>query len=355
MKALTFQGVRSLRFEDVPDPTIENDGDAIVGVDIAAICGSDLHPYHGREPGLDVGTVMGHEFAGRVVATGRAVRSLHVGDRVVSPFTTSCGRCFYCSEGLTSRCVSGQLFGWREGGLGLHGGQASLVRVPFADTTLFAVPEDLPLELALLLGDTLATGYHCAKMAGVSRKGVYAVIGCGPVGLMAVLSAGELGADKVFALDNVAERLARAAELGANAIDVAAQDSRLWIREATQGRGVDGVLEAVGSPEAGALAFDLVRPGGTISVVGVHHESVFPFSPAQAYDKNLTFRIGRCPARGLMEALMPLARRRGADISGILTHRVPLSSGVEAYDLFDRKRNGCIKVALTEKIPGSML
>ena len=165
MKAITYQGVESVRYEEVPDPAIEEDGDALVEVEIAAICGSDLHVYHGRETGLDVETVMGHEFAGRVVATGSSVGGLHTGDRVVSPFTTCCGRCFYCSEGLSARCASGQLFGWVESGAGLHGGQASLVRVPLAATTLFKIPDDLESGEALVLGDVLPTGYHCATMA----------------------------------------------------------------------------------------------------------------------------------------------------------------------------------------------
>jgi threonine dehydrogenase-like Zn-dependent dehydrogenase len=347
MKAITYQGVESVRYEEVPDPAIEKDGDALVEVEIAAICGSDLHVYHGRETGLDVETVMGHEFAGRVVATGSNVSGLHTGDRVVSPFTTCCGRCFYCSEGLSARCASGQLFGWVEQGAGLNGGQASLVRVPLAATTLFKIPDDLDSGEALLLGDVLPTGYHCATMAGVSSCGTYVVIGCGPVGLMAVLAARELGAGRLYAVDSIAERLSRAARFGATVIDARRDDPNEIVREATGGRGADAVLEAVGSPEAGRLAFELIRPGGTISTVGVHHEAGFPFSPGQAYDKNLTYRTGRCPARSLMETLVPLVRRRRADLAGIFTHRVPLSRGPEAYEIFDRKQDGCIKVALT--------
>jgi threonine dehydrogenase-like Zn-dependent dehydrogenase len=349
VKALTYHGPGSVRYEDAPDPAIVDPADAIVRVEATAICGSDLHVYEGRERGLDQGTVLGHEFAGRIVAAGPGVDAalLAIGNRVVSPFTTSCGRCFYCARGLTARCTGGRLFGWVEDGLGLHGGQAALVRVPMAAATLFSVPDDLPLDLALFLGDVLATGYHGATLAGAGPGVVCAVIGCGPIGLAGVVCARELGAEAVFALDTVPERLALAARFGATAVDAAHGDVAQVVRAATDGRGADAVLEAVGAPSAGKLAFDLVRPGGTIAVVGVHHETAFAFSPQGAYDKNLTYRTGRCPARGLMDAVLPIARRRGEDLAAIVTHRLPLAEGPAAYVLFAAKRDGCIKVVLT--------
>ncbi len=317
-----------------------------MAVRLAAICGSDLHVWHGRETGLDPGTVMGHEFLGEVVDIGAGVSRIHRGDLVVSPFSTSCGACFFCLHGLPGRCTSGQLFGWIERGAGLEGGQAELVRVPLADSTLLPLPRDLAPEAGLLLGDVLATGYHCAVMGGASPEAVCAVVGCGPIGLMAILSARELGADRVLAVDTVAERRAFAARLGAEPIDPGSGNLAERIRNETGGRGVDVVLEAAGSPDATRLAFDLVRAGGTISAVGVHHEAAFPFSPGQAYDKNLTYRIGRCPARHYMERLLPVARRRQDDLCALLTHRVPLEQGIDAYRRFDEKRDGCIKVAL---------
>lgn len=347
MKALTYHGPGSVRFEDVPDPAIVEPTDAIVRVEATAICGSDLHVYEGRERGLDEGTVLGHEFAGRVVAVGSAVASLAVGDRVVSPFTTSCGACFYCARGLTARCVAGRLFGWVEKDEGVQGGQAELVRVPLAATTLFPVPGDVELDLALLLGDVLATGHHGASLAGAAPGVVCVVIGCGPVGLTAVLCARELGAAAVFALDTVPERLALAERFGAKAVDARGEDAAGIVRLATAGRGADAVLEAVGSPSAGRLAFELVRPGGTIAVVGVHHETGFAFSPGQAYDKNLTYRTGRCPARGLMETVLPVARKRRAELAAIVTHHLPLSEGSGAYAIFSAKRDGCVKIVLS--------
>jgi threonine dehydrogenase-like Zn-dependent dehydrogenase len=346
MRALTYHGVRDLRVETVSDPSLLAPTDAIVAVRLAAICGSDLHVWHGRETGLDAGTVMGHEFLGEVVELGREVSGLKRGDLVVSPFTTSCGACFYCRHGLPARCTRGQLFGWVERGAGLHGGQAELVRVPLADTTLFPVPPGLAPEAGLLLGDVLATGWHAAVMGGVSPGAVCAVVGCGPVGLMAVVAAHELGAERIFALDTVPERLALAARFGATPVDLKQQDPVAVLRDATEGRGADAVLEAVGSPEATTLAFDLARPGGTLAAVGVHHEAAFPFSPGAAYDKNLTYRIGRCPVRHYMERLLPVAQRREAELAALFTHQLPLDQSPEGYRIFDGKTEGCIKVAL---------
>ena len=345
MRALTFQGVGDVRYQETPEPVLLDERDAIVRVELAGLCGSDLHVYHGRESGIDRGTVMGHEFVGRVLELGAAVRGLAAGDRVACPFTTSCGACYYCSRGLSARCVAGRLFGWVQEGAGLHGGQATFVRVPLADTTLFRLPDDVDLPEALLLCDVLPTGDYCATMAEVDAGCSVVVLGCGPVGLMAVIAARERGAEHVHAVDSVDERLARATALGATPVDLRRDDPVVVIRRATDGRGADAVLEAVGSPQAGRLAFDLVRPGGVISAVGVHHEAAFPFSPAEAYDRNLTWRIGRCPARSLMEGLLPLLRRRRRDLAALITHRVPLSDGREAYTLFDAKRDGCIKVA----------
>jgi len=350
MRALTFQGKRRLRCESVPEPQLLDRGDAIVKVLRAGICGSDMHVYHARETGLDLGTVMGHEFVGEVIEVGPDVSGFAVGDLVLSPFTTSCGSCFYCRMGLTSRCESGQLYGWVEQGLGLHGAQAEYVRVPLAQTTLMPLPEGVSLEEALLLCDVLPTGFFCAAQARIEADGVDVVVGCGPVGLMGIVGALELGAKTIFAIDSVPERLLLAEKLGARVIDFSTQDPRQVVREATQGRGADAVLEFVGSRAAGRTAFDLVRPGGVISVVGVHTDTNFSFSPAEAYDKNLTYHVGRCPARHLAPTLVPLVQSKRYDLSAVITHRLPLTEGVAGYDLFDQKRDGCIKVVL---VPGS--
>ncbi|MCZ6747277.1 MAG: alcohol dehydrogenase catalytic domain-containing protein, partial [Acidobacteria bacterium] len=183
MQALTWHGREDIRLTEVPEPVLREDGDVVVEVELAGICGSDLHVYHEREKGIDPGTVMGHEFVGRVVSTGGGVRTLRPGDRVFSPFTTSCGSCWACRRGLTCRCTRGQLFGWVAGGVGLQGSQAGQVRVPLADATLMHLPDDLHAEEGLLLGDVLATGAYCAERAEVDADGLFVVLGCGPVGL----------------------------------------------------------------------------------------------------------------------------------------------------------------------------
>ncbi len=346
MNGLVFHGVRDVRVEAVDDPRIVEPEDAIVRVERAAVCGSDLHIWHGRERGLDPGTVLGHEFVGRVVETGREVRTLGPGARVVSPFTTSCGSCFFCRDGLTARCTRSQIYGWIEGGHGLHGAQAELVRVPLADSTLVRIPDAIPAETALLLADVLPTGWYCAERAGVGPGGTYAVVGCGPVGLMAVVAARALGAEVVWAIDSVPERLAQAERFGGVPLSFARDDAAAIVREATDGRGVDAVLEAVGNATSHRTALELVRPGGTISVVGVHTESGFPFTPAELYDRNLTYRVGRCPARRLLEPLLAWVLAGRDDVGAVFTHRMPLAGAVEAYRLFDGKVDGCIKVAL---------
>ena len=346
MKAITFRGERRLTYEEVDDPRIVEPTDAIVRIELAAVCGSDLHVYHGRERGLDSGTVMGHEFVGEVVERGPGAASLAVGTKVFCPFTTSCGACYFCRTGLTSRCESGQLFGWVEAGAGLHGGQAEQVRVPLAASSLMAIPADLSPEIGLLLGDVLSTGWFCAEQAGIEPGGIYVVLGCGPVGLCAILAARELGAEQMYAVDRVPERLELARRLGATTIDLDGEDPLSVVLDATAGRGADAVLEGVGNEPAHRLAYDLLRPGGTISVVGMHTEARFAFTPAETYDKNLTYRVGRCPARRMMEQLLPRVRSLAADPAAIITHRLPLADGVEAYRIFDEKRDGCVKVVL---------
>ncbi len=346
MKALTFRSPFDVRCEEVAEPRLEEPGDALVRIELAAICGSDLHVYRGVEAGLDPGTVLGHEFLGTVVAAGAAVERFQVGERVVSPFSTSCGTCFYCASGLTSRCEKSQLFGWVERGRGLHGAQAELVRVPLADSTLVRVPDGVPLAEALLAGDVLSTGLHCAENAGIRAGDVAVVLGCGPVGLAGLIGARELGAAHVFALDLVPERLRLAERFGAEPVHLLEANPLARVRERTSGRGADVALELVGRPEATRLAFELVRPGGTISAAGVHNEERFAFSPGEAYLKNLTYRAGRAPARAYMERTLAWVSTRRFDLSPLFSHRLALAEGPRGYDMFERKLEGCTKVLL---------
>jgi len=345
MRALVFEGVEKVAAATVSDPGIVSPTDVIVRVEAAGLCGSDLHVYRGRERGLDAGTVLGHELMGSVVAVGSAVRRFGVGERVVAPFSTACGVCFYCRHGLSARCVEGALFGWVEAGRGLQGAQAELVRVPLADTTLLRAPDGVPAEEALLAGDVLATGWFGAESGGATAGSVVAVVGCGAVGLMAIAAALELGAERVLAIDPTSDRRRLAARFGGEAMtpDEAVERAR----DATSGRGADVVVEAVGSPQATRLAWELVRPGGTISALGVHTEPALAVPPGALYDKNLTYRAGRCPARSLMPRLLSLVASRRWPLSELVSHRLPLADGPAAYAAFDRREEGWTKVVFT--------
>ncbi|MGI9517944.1 MAG: alcohol dehydrogenase catalytic domain-containing protein [Pirellulaceae bacterium] len=341
MNGVCFRNIEEVACIELPDPVIEDPGDALVRVEMAGLCGSDLHPFFGREQGLEPGTVMGHEFVGQVVETGLAATRHPVGTRVAAPFTTNCGTCYFCQRGLTSRCVESELFGWRSSGSGLHGGQAELVRVPNANGTLMDL-QDKPAEIGLLLGDNLSTGYYCAEMAGTGPEGVFGVIGCGTVGLLCVLSCFARGATRVLAMDPQPQRLARAGELGAETFSDAAA-FRAAVFEATEGRGADAVMEVVGLPAAQELAFQCLRPGGIMSVIGCHCTPNFTFSPVDAYDKNLTYRTGRCPARHYMGRLDDVVKRHESELMSLVTHRFTLDQGIEAYDVFANRKDGCIK------------
>jgi threonine dehydrogenase-like Zn-dependent dehydrogenase len=346
MKALTFLAIEKVGYESIPEPSIIAPGDVIVKVSHCAICGSDLHVFHGREQGIDTHTAMGHEFAGEVVEAGKEVRSLRKGDKVMSPFTTSCGKCFYCRTGLTCRCIYSQLFGWVEKGSGLQGGQCEYVRVPLADSTLVKVPDGVSAKQALVLGDIMSTGFYAAKQALIHGGETCAVIGCGPVGLMAVLGAIHYGAERVYAIDSLPERLKMASQFGAIPLLANHPDQKQIIGDATDGRGVDASLEAVGSASAVKLAFDLVRPGGVVSSVGVCNDPAFPFAPVDAYNKNLTYKSGRCPARSMIDELLPVMISKKYPVEKIFTHEMKLREGVRAYDIFANKKESCLKVIL---------
>lgn len=355
MKALTFQGTENVELRnDVDEPVLQSDSDVIVAVHRAGLCGSDLHQYHGRES-VRRGTVPGHEFFGEVVAVGTAVRQFRVGDFTFAPFTTSCGGCFFCRDGLSSRCESGQLFGYLpptgevDSGSGIQGAQAEFVRVPLADSTLLS-SKGLSPEQALLLGDNFTTGFFCADQAAIRPDGISVVIGCGSVGLSAIVAARHLGARTVIAVDPVPSRRLRAVALGATA--VSPEEAAMRIEELaakTRQIGADSVLEAVGHPSAQKLAFDLIRPGGVISSVGVHTREHFSFSPTGAYDRNVTYRTGRCPVRSYLDRILRLVAAGDLmiPVEQIVTEsRLPLSQGAEAYRRFASRADDCVKILL---------
>lgn len=348
MQGVCFKSVERVVSQVIPDPQIIEPGDAIVRVSMAGLCGSDLHPFFGREVGLDAGTVMGHEMVGEIIELGPAAKSqgnLAVGDRVFTPFSTNCGECYYCKSGLSSRCLSGQLFGWVENEQGLAGCQSEFVRVPMANSTLMKAPEGLTNESALLLGDNFSTGFYCAEMAGIRPGGTYVVIGCGTVGQLCVIAARSMGAEKVFAIDLVPERREQVERLGA--IALAPDKSALeTIKQATDGRGADAVMELVGLPTAQEFAFAAVRAGGILSVIGCHCTPNFVFSPVDAYDKNLTYRTGRCPARHYMNQLTQRVVAGEFDLSPFITHRFGVNEAERAYEVFAGRQDGCLKAVL---------
>jgi len=346
MRALTFGGKEIIDYSTVRDPELLHPSDAIVKITMAGICGSDLHVYHGREIGLDHGTVMGHEFTGVVEEAGSDVKKFKKGARVLSPFTTSCGECFYCLIGLTCRCEKGNLFGWVQNGHGLHGAQAGYIRVPMADATLLPLSADLSEKKGLLLGDVFSTGYFCADNVGIKPGAVYAVIGCGPVGLMTIVAAKHLGAEKLFAIDVIPERLTKAEKFGAIPLNPSLTDVKEEIFNNSYGRGADAVMEVAGGDRTLKLAIDLIRPGGTISSVGVHTTNNFSFAPGEAYDKNLTYKSGRCPARYYSEKLLHEQLPQRYAIQDIITHQFSLREGAKAYEVFDKKMDNCIKAIL---------
>ena len=345
MRAITFQEPEVVLFETIDDPIIENHSDVIVKTTLCGVCGSDMHVFHGRETGIDKCTAMGHEFVGEVVEVGSNASKLSIGDRVMAPFTTSCGHCYFCRMGLTSRCVKSQLYGWRENGFGLHGGQAEYVLVPNAQHSLMAIPDDVSDISALMLGDNFSTGYFCADQAHCQGKSV-AVLGCGSVGLFATMAAISMGASKVFAIDNIAARLAKAEEFGATPLNFEDNNLIEAVHVQTEGRGVDAVLDAVGNSSASRLAYDIVSPGGIISTVGVCTDPTFAFSPAQAYDKNLTYKVGRCPARHYMEKLLPFVEAEKFNLESVVTHKLSLENGPDAYEMYTKKSDDCIKIVL---------
>ena len=346
MRGLTLDGIRQVSYRtDLRDPSIQADGDAIVAVDRAGLCGSDLHPYEGREA-VRFGLVPGHEVVGEVIATGAAVSGFAPGDRVLVPFTTSCGRCRACRSGLSSRCTSGALFGFAPPGAetvpGLHGGQAELLRVPLADTTLVAVPAGVTDEQALLLSDTFPTGWYAAERAEIRPGDPVVVVGAGAVGLCAVAAAFALGAQAVLAIDPVEGRRHRAADLGAT---TAAPGDALAAGRAFAADGVGSVIEAAGTGAAQALAFSMVRPGGTLSVIAVQTADRLAFTPVDAYDVNLTVRLGRAPVRSLLDRILPRVAA-GLDVPAgiIISHpRVALDEGPAWYRRFAAREPGLVK------------
>lgn len=389
MKALTWQGKRKIEYSEVPDPVIKEPTDAIIEVTSTGICGSDLHLYEVMGPYLEPGDVLGHEPMGVVVETGAEVSNLKVGDRVVIPFGIACGSCFMCDRGLQSQCETTQV---RDEGMGaalfgytrlygqVAGGQAEYLRVPQAQYGPIVVPAGPADDRFVFLSDVLPTAWQAVEYAAVPDGGTLAVIGLGPIGDMAARIGLHRGY-RVIGIDLVPERLSRSQARGVETLtysdDVAEQ-----VRQLTNGRGPDSVIDAVGmeahgSPKAQAahklvglmpsglaekmmetvgvdrlaafyLAIDLVRRGGTISLSGVYGGAADPLPMLTMFDKQITLRMGQGNVRRWVDDILPLLTDDDPlGVDGFATHRLPLSEGPAAYEMFQKKQDGAVKVLLT--------
>ena len=346
MKALRYYGTRDVRYEAMDDPAPQSARDAIVQVSACSICGSDLHIYHGHGFSEDVGFCVGHEAVGEVVEVGSAVSRIKVGDKVMLPAAVGCGACRSCLAGNVANCEfnAGSCYGLSAG---LQGSQADAVRVPAADMNAVKVPDGISMDQALMMTDALATAWYGARRAEIVPGSSVAVIGLGPIGLMAVEAAFVMGAGVVYAIDPIAERRALAAEAGAVALHP--QDALEMIREATQGRKVECVIEVVGSDATVDLALRLVARRGTVSVIGVQQSKRYAFPLERAFAAGLTFRAGTCSVPEELPALFPLVQSGRLKPEKYISHRLPLSEGAEAYQLFEAREAGALKMVL---VPG---
>jgi threonine dehydrogenase-like Zn-dependent dehydrogenase len=391
MKALTWHGKRDVRVDDVPDPKIEKPTDAIVRITTTAICGSDLHLYEVMGPFMGEGDVLGHEPMGIVEEVGSEVTAIAPGDRVVIPFQMSCGHCYMCDQGLQTQCETTQV---REQGMGaalfgytklygeVPGGQAEFLRVPQAQYTHIKVPEGPPDERFVYLSDVLPTAWQSVEYAGIPDGGTVCVLGLGPIGDMATRVGLHRGY-RVISVDLVPERLARAAKRGAEVLDYTQYNGDLGekVRDMTDGRGPDSVIDSVGMEAHGApvakmahqlvgllpdaigekvmakagidrmaafyAAIDIVRRGGTISLIGVYGGQADPLPMLTLFDKQVQLRMGQANVKNWVDDIMPLLTDDDPlGVEEFATHRLPLEQGPHGYEIFQKKEDGAIKVLL---------
>jgi threonine dehydrogenase-like Zn-dependent dehydrogenase len=387
MKAITWHGKGDMRCETVPDPKIQDGRDAIIKVSSCAICGSDLHLMDGMIPTMERGDIVGHECMGEVVEVGKDNKKLKVGDRVVVPFTISCGECFFCQRGFFSGCersnpnakMAEKMWGHSPAGLfgyshllgGYAGGQAEYVRVPYADVGPIKIPAGMTDEQALFLSDIFPTGYMGAEFCNIKGGETIAIWGCGPVGQMAIRSAFLLGAERVIAIDTVPERLAMARAAGAETLDFRDVDVYEAIQERTKGRGADACIDAVGTeadsmsgfyamvdrlkvatfmgtdrPHVLRQAIHCCRNFGTVSIIGVYGGFLDKIPMGSAINRGLTFRMAQTPVQHYMPMLLERIEKGEIDPSFVITHTATLEEGPELYKTFRDKKDGCIKVVL---------
>lgn len=387
MKALCWYGKNDVRVENVPDPKILNPRDAIIRITRTAICGSDLHLYDGYIPTMEKGDILGHEFMGEVVEVGSENKKLKIGDRVVVPFTISCGNCFFCQRELWSLCdnsnpnawMAEKLYGFSPSGLfgyshmmgGYAGGQAEYARVPFADVGPLKIPDELSDEQVLFISDIFPTGYMAAENCNIQPGDTIAVWGCGPVGQFAIKSAYLLGASRVIGIDSVPERLRLARDEGkAETLDFNDVDIFGKLKEMTGGRGPDACIDAVGleahgtspdaiydrvkaamflatdRPHALRQAINSCRKGGTVSIPGVYGGYLDKVPFGAAFNKGLTLKMGQTHMQKYMQPLLELVQQGKIDPSFIITHRLRLTDAPDGYEMFKHKADDCIKIVL---------
>jgi 2-desacetyl-2-hydroxyethyl bacteriochlorophyllide A dehydrogenase len=342
MRAVTFQAPGEVLVQDVPEPELLDPADAIVRIQASGVCGSDLHIYHGRVQ-IEPGFTIGHEYVGEVIAAGEQVREVSVGDRVLGCFQTACGHCFFCRRGWFHKCDASRTFGHGAALGSLQGTQAEQALVPNADLILRRVPEGMSDDVALFAGDVMGTGYHAVVDSGLAPGGVAAVLGLGPVGLCAVQAALAVGASRVIAVDSVPERLAMAESFGATAVHLSEGDPRALAREATDGRGVDVCVDAVGDPRALELALRLTRKCGTVQTIGVYAERC-EVHMGLLWIKALRLCSGHANVIGHLDSVLAMMSSGRLDPTPLVTHHMPLAEAPEAYELYDRRE--ALKIVL---------
>jgi alcohol dehydrogenase len=343
MRAVTFQAPGEVRIEEKPEPELLAADDALVRVEASGICGSDLHIYHGRVP-VEPGFTIGHEFVGTVLAVGADVERVADGDRVLGCFHTACAICPACLRSDYHRCERGQTFGHGSKLGNLQGAQAEQVLVPRANLTLRRVPEGMSDEVALFAGDVMGTGYHAIAHAGTRAGDTVAVLGLGPVGLCAVQAAAASGAARVFAIDSVEDRLAMAKRFGAVPLHLTEDEPKRAVRAATEGRGVDVVVDAVGDPGPLAMAVSLARDAGTVSGIGAYAgQGEVPLG--LAWLKGQTLRLGLANVIAHVDRVLGLLAAGKLDPAPLVTHRMKLDQAAEAYQLYDNRE--ALKIVLT--------
>lgn len=374
MKALVYEGVKDVKVKKVDDPKIQHAEDIIVKVTSTAICGSDLHLIHGMIPNLKKGSILGHETMGIVEEVGPSVTKVKKGDRVIIPFPVSCGHCWYCDHDLYSQCDNsnpyeevGGIFGYSHTYGGYDGGQAEYLRVPFANVGPTIVPEELEDEQVLFLTDILPTSYWGVQMSNMKKGDTVIVLGCGPVGLLSIKWAIFMGAKRVIAVDCVEYRLNHAKSYkGVETVNLENfDDTGKYLKEITSGGadviidcvGMDGKMSIIekietklklqgGSKSAIEISSNAIRKGGTVSMVGVYGALYNMFPLGNFFSKNITLKMGQCPAHAFVDPILKLIKEGKFDATDIITHKISLNKGDYAYDIFDNKKDNCIKVIL---------